>query len=264
MAQSVTITNVAKEFDGAAPVLAGVDLAIPAGEFVALLGASGCGKSTLLRLVAGLDRPTSGQVLIDGQPVSGVDPRCSIVFQEPRLLPWRTISANVELGARRATGAFTPAQVLERVGLAGYGDAWPHQLSGGMAQRAALARALAGAPGVLLMDEPFAALDALTRLRMQDLLVEACGDDPPTVIMVTHDVDEAIRMADVIVILGGSPAGVRAVHRVAEWSDEGALDALRADILHQFGIGAGRANHHDPPHQRHHHHPTNRQEAILA
>ncbi|MGI9255055.1 MAG: ABC transporter ATP-binding protein [Thermomicrobiales bacterium] len=262
MAQTVTIEHVSRAFGtGVAPVLAQVDLTIPAGEFVALLGASGCGKSTLLRLVAGLDAPTAGRVSIGGVPVSGVDPRCSIVFQEPRLLPWRTVTGNVELGARRAAGAFSPAEMLERVGLSGYGSAWPHQLSGGMAQRAALARALVGAPGVLLLDEPFAALDALTRLRMQDLLVEACGDDPPTVIMVTHDVDEAIRMADRIVILGGSPAGVRVSQRVSDWSEAGALDALRADILHQFGLGAGRANHHDHPPAHHH---DQSQEAAFA
>jgi sulfonate transport system ATP-binding protein len=250
MAQSVSISGVSRTFgnNGATPVLQGVDLAIPAGEFVALLGASGCGKSTLLRLIAGLDLPTSGEVLIDGVPVRGVDPRCSVVFQEPRLLPWRTVAANVELGARRAAGAFSPAPMLERVGLGGHEEAWPHQLSGGMAQRAALARALVGAPGVLLLDEPFAALDALTRLRMQDLLVEACGDDPPTVIMVTHDVDEAIRLADRIVILGGSPASVRIIQRVSDWNDEGALDALREDILHQFGLGGSRVNIHDHPH----------------
>jgi len=244
----VTLAGVGKRFGGnggESAVLQDVDLEIAPGEFVALLGPSGCGKSTLLRLVAGLETPTAGEVRIGDAPVRGVDPRCAVVFQEPRLLPWRTVAANVALGARRAAGAFTPAEILERVGLAGHGDAWPHELSGGMAQRAALARGLAGRPGVLLLDEPFAALDALTRLKMQDLLVDACGDAPPTVIMVTHDVDEAIRLADRIVILGGRPAGVRAVHRVSEWDELGALDSLRADILHTFGVGAGRAHHHD-------------------
>ncbi len=249
MPVAVTISGVTKTFGAngsAAEVLGGVDIAVAPGEFVALLGASGCGKSTLLRLVAGLETPTGGDVLLDGRPVSGVDPRCAVVFQEPRLLPWRTIAGNVALGARRGGGALSPSEILERVGLAGYAGAWPHQLSGGMAQRAALARALAGSPGVLLLDEPFAALDALTRLRMQDLLRDACGDPAPTTLMVTHDVDEAIRLADRVIVLGGRPAGVRAVYRTPAREDAAAIDALRAEILGLFGLGGDRLHHAHP------------------
>jgi ABC-type transport system involved in cytochrome c biogenesis ATPase subunit len=141
-----------------------------------------------LRLIAGLDRPTAGTVRLGERVVTDVDPRCAVVFQEPRLFPWRTVAANVALGARRTSNGASPAAMLERVGLAGFDRVFPHQLSGGMAQRAALARALIGRPEVLLLDEPFASLDALTRLRMQDLLVEACREPRPTVVMVTHDV----------------------------------------------------------------------------
>jgi ABC-type nitrate/sulfonate/bicarbonate transport system ATPase subunit len=246
MPVAVTLAAVGKRFGGA-EVLRGVELAVEPGEFVALLGASGCGKSTLLRLVAGLETPSGGEVLLDGRPVSGVDPRCAVVFQEPRLLPWRTVAGNVALGARRGGGAFSQDQILHRVGLDGHAKAWPHQLSGGMAQRAALARALAGAPGVLLLDEPFAALDALTRLRMQDLLVDACGDPAPTVLMVTHDVDEAIRLAHRVVVLGGRPAGVRAVYRTPARDDAAAVDALRAEILGLFGLGGDRVHHPHAP-----------------
>jgi ABC-type nitrate/sulfonate/bicarbonate transport system ATPase subunit len=170
MAERVALTGVGKAFGGGPAVLQGIDLTLVPGEFVALLGASGCGKSTLLRLVAGLEQATAGEVRLGEAPVRDVDPRCAVVFQEPRLLPWRSVAANVALGARHAGGAASPQRLLDQVGLGDAAGAWPHQLSGGMAQRAALARALAGRPDVLLLDEPFAALDALTRLRMGDLL----------------------------------------------------------------------------------------------
>ncbi len=240
MAESVTIHGVGKSFGGGAgalPVLRGVDLRIADGEFVALLGPSGCGKSTLLRLIAGLDRPTTGEVRLGDRIVTDVDPRCAVVFQEPRLLPWRTVAANVALGARCAPEAAPPAAMLERVGLGGFDRAYPHQLSGGMAQRAALARALIGRPQVLLLDEPFASLDALTRLRMQDLLVETCRAPRPTVVMVTHDVDEALRLADRIVLLGRRPATVDATFAVPRGAGrDAALAHLRVDILGRFGL----------------------------
>src|SRR5690606_24312818 len=174
-------------------VLADVDLEIAAGEIVALLGASGCGKSTLLRQVSGLDTPTQGQILIDGSAVDGVDARCAVAFQEPRLLPWRTLAQNVSIGLPRGTdktaGAQRVHELLELVGLGECTGYRPRQISGGMAQRTSLARALARNPGVLVLDEPFGALDALTRLRMQDLLLEVHAAEPTTVLLVTHDVD---------------------------------------------------------------------------
>ncbi|GAA2033698.1 ABC transporter ATP-binding protein [Agromyces tropicus] len=195
---------------GTRDVLRGVDLDIAAGEIVAILGPSGCGKSTLLRIVAGLDHPTSGEADIDGEPVQSYDVRCAVGFQEPRLLPWRSLERNVALGLPRGTarraGRAHVARLLELVGLAEFAGHRPHEVSGGMAQRASLARALARNPEVLLLDEPFGALDALTRLRMQDLLLDVHAAEPTTVLLVTHDVDEALQLADRIVLLGSDGA----------------------------------------------------------
>lgn len=237
MAETVSIQGVGREFGGrggARSVLQQVDLEAAAGEFVAILGASGCGKSTLLRLVAGLDTPSAGQIRIGGQTVTDCDPRCAIVFQEPRLLPWKSVAQNVALGARGVPNAETPTAMLTRVGLAGTESAWPHQLSGGMAQRVALARAFVRKPAVLLLDEPFAALDAFTRLQMGDLLREVIQDRSRTVLLVTHDVDEALRLADRIVLLGGKPATITAEYRTA--GNDSAR--LRAEILGRFGLKA--------------------------
>jgi len=220
-------------------VLTDVSLRVAPGEIVALLGPSGCGKSTLLRLVAGLDEPTAGQVCVDDHPVTGVDPRCAVVFQEPRLLPWRSVSANVRLGTRGRPGDDISSW-LDVVGLTDFGDHLPKEISGGMAQRAALARALIGQPGVLLLDEPFAALDALTRLTMQDLLVEVVNRTGATVLLVTHDVDEAVYLADRIVVLGDRGTGIVkeldvAVPRPRHRSDP-QLAPLRQALLQHFGI----------------------------
>lgn len=244
MAESVTISGVARSF-GQRPaplsVLLDVNLTIAAGEFLAILGPSGCGKSTLLRMIAGLDYPTTGTIRLGIRTVEDVDPRCGVVFQEPRLFPWRTVASNVELGRRGQRNGPAPEHMLERVGLAGFGHVFPHELSGGMAQRAALARALIGRPEVLLLDEPFASLDALTRLRMQDLLVETFRTPRPTVVMVTHDVDEALRLADRIVLLGQRPAAVTASFHVPKGhpgsaTTEVAVARLRAEILDHFGL----------------------------
>jgi ABC-type nitrate/sulfonate/bicarbonate transport system ATPase subunit len=221
-------------------VLTDISLEIEPGETVALLGPSGCGKSTLLRLIAGLDLPTAGEVHVDGHPVTDVDPRCSVVFQEPRLLPWRSIASNVRLGARDRQGAAEVDRWLDLVGLDGFGGHLPKQVSGGMAQRAALARALIGHPGVLLLDEPFAALDALTRLQMQDLLADVTSRIGATVLLVTHDVDEALYLADRIVVLGARGEGIVETVPVAfpRPRDRGApeLSPLRAHLLRHFGI----------------------------
>jgi sulfonate transport system ATP-binding protein len=243
MAEQVTIAQVGKVFtsrQAALPVLSDISLTIPAGTFLAVLGPSGCGKSTLLRMVAGLDQPSSGSVRLGARVVTQADPRCAVVFQEPRLFPWLTIADNVAFGARRLKDRVSPETLLGLVGLDGFQKAYPHQLSGGMAQRAALARALIGRPEVLLLDEPFAALDALTRMQMQDLVADVCWQLRPTVVLVTHDVDEALILADRIVVLGRRPATVAATLDVAlpRPRDRGdvALAPLRARILTHFGL----------------------------
>lgn len=209
----VRLDGVARRFGASRTVLRGVDLEVTPGEIVAVLGPSGCGKSTLLRQVSGLDAPTSGRVTIDGTPVAGADPRTAVAFQEPRLLPWRTLTRNVALGLPPGTatdaGRERVAQLLDLVGLAASAGLRPRQVSGGMAQRASLARALARNPGVLLLDEPFGALDALTRLRMQDLLLDVHAAQPATILLVTHDVEEALYLADRVVLLRTLPDDAR-------------------------------------------------------
>lgn len=210
----VRLDRVGRAFGGGTAtrtVLRDITLDVAAGEVVALLGPSGCGKSTLLRLVAGLDRASEGLVEVDGRAVRGVEPRTAVVFQEPRLLPWRTLARNVAfglpVGVERAEARAEVDRLLAVVGLSEFAGHRPRQVSGGMAQRTALARALARRPGVLLLDEPFAALDALTRLRMQDLVDEVQRAAGTTVLLVTHDVDEALRLADRIVLLAAAPPG---------------------------------------------------------
>jgi sulfonate transport system ATP-binding protein len=245
----------AKKVDGARTsgpaerlVLRDVSLRVEPGEVVAILGASGCGKSTLLRIAGGLDSPTAGAAMIDGSAVAGVDSRCAVGFQEPRLLPWRTLAANVSLGLPRGVdrrdGEERVARLLDLVGLSSSAGLRPREVSGGMAQRASLARALARNPGVLLLDEPFGALDALTRLKMQDLLLEVHGANPTTILLVTHDVDEALQLADRIILLGaeeGRPgATIRRVLTVpgTRPRDRGSaeLAELRAELLDLLGI----------------------------
>lgn len=229
-------------------VLRDINITVEPGELVAILGASGCGKSTLLRITAGLDTGYTGNVSIDGTPVEGIDPRCAFAFQEPRLLPWRTVAQNVALGlphgSDKASGEKRVAELLELVGLAPSSHLRPREISGGMAQRASLARALARNPGVLLLDEPFGALDALTRLKMQDLLLDIHEAAPTTVLLVTHDVDEALQLADRIVLLGRMPeepgATITELVKVpgGRPRDRGSaeLAELRAQLLGGLGV----------------------------
>lgn len=240
---SVSVRGVNKSFGSGAhtvTVLTDVDLTIAAGEIVVLLGPSGCGKSTLLRLIAGLDSATSGSVSIDADEVHGINPRCGVVFQEPRLLPWKNIEANIELGTRGTKNRDTVRRLIDAVGLVGFEQHLPRQVSGGMAQRAALARGLAGSPSVLLLDEPFAALDALTRLTMQDLLLDVAAETGATVVLVTHDIDEALHLADRIVVLGERGTGIAEIvavdHARPRDRSHPGLAPLRAELLARFGI----------------------------
>ncbi|MGW1518640.1 ABC transporter ATP-binding protein [Streptomyces sp. NPDC002287] len=220
MSLEVRLEGVALGYGGGgAPVLEPTDLVLPAGSFTALLGPSGCGKSTLLGAVAGFVRPTAGRVTAGSLPVHGPGPERGVVFQHYALFPWRTALGNVEfalkrLGLPRPERRERALAALEEVGLADGARKYPAELSGGMQQRVALARALAAEPEVLLMDEPFGALDALTRGRMQELLRELWRRRGTTVLFVTHDIDEALALAGRVVVLGGSPGRVLADHPV--------------------------------------------------
>ena len=192
---AVSLRDVSRSF-GANRVLQALDLDIPAGQFVAIVGRSGCGKSTLLRLIAGLDTPTTGSIDAGGRD------SVRLMFQEPRLLPWQRVLANVEVGALRSADPRHDAQsVLAQVGLSGREREWPRVLSGGQKQRVALARALASHPRLLALDEPLGALDALTRIEMQSLIEQVWRDKGFTAIVVTHDVTEAVALADRILVL---------------------------------------------------------------
>ncbi|MBW8485593.1 ABC transporter ATP-binding protein [Actinomadura parmotrematis] len=196
--------------------LDGVSLDVAPGEFLCLLGPSGCGKSTLLNILAGFTPADSGEVLVGGEPVRGPGPDRGVLFQTPTLFPWLTTWQNVLYGPK-ARGAHTPevereaAALLETVGLADARDAYPHELSGGMRHRAAFARVLINRPRVLLMDEPFGALDAITRATMQRFLLELWQEHRTTIVFVTHDVEEATLLGDRVAVLSGPPGGTKAV-----------------------------------------------------
>ena len=211
-------------------VLDGVDLDIAPGEFVAMLGVSGTGKSTLLRALAGLDREVTGELSVPG-PVA-------VAFQEPRLLPWRRVLANVALGLRGPDAGAVAGRALEEVGLTERAGAWPLTLSGGEAQRAALARALVREPSLLLLDEPFSALDALTRIAMHRLVLRLWERHRPAVLLVTHDVDEALILADRVLVLASGRivfSGPVEVPRPRDRDNPG-LTALRHRLLTELGV----------------------------
>jgi len=195
------------------------DLAVADNDFIAILGPSGCGKSTLLRIVAGLDQPTTGRVLLDGQPVARPGPDRGMVFQSYTLFPWLTVRQNIcfglrEKGVPQAEQDRVAAAYVERVGLRGFEDHYPKMLSGGMQQRTALARALANDPKILLLDEPFGALDNQTRALMQELLAGIWESDRKTVLFVTHDIDEAIFMANRVAVMTARPGCIKSDVRI--------------------------------------------------
>jgi len=214
---TLQVQGVSKNFGSngsALEVLRDINLTIPDGEFTCILGGSGCGKTTLLRIIAGLERDYSGGVRLGDAAIEGPGLDRGLVFQEHRLLPWLTVHENVGFGIGdlpTAEKAERVRQYVELVGLKGFEKSYPHQLSGGMAQRAAIARALASRPKLLLLDEPFGALDALTRIRMQQELLRIWSAQRTTMVLVTHDIDEASLLADRIVVLSSRPGTIKRV-----------------------------------------------------
>jgi sulfonate transport system ATP-binding protein len=204
----LVLDRIGKTYPNGVHALGGVSLTVGLGEIVAVIGGSGCGKSTLLRAIGGLDPASEGTILLDGERITAPHEKIGIIFQEPRLLPWLKVAGNVGfgLGERpRPERAERVAAALKRVGLADKASVWPRELSGGQAQRVAIARALVPRPEVLLLDEPFSALDAFTRTDLQDHLLDLWTDAKPTLILVTHDVEEAIVLADRIMVMGARP-----------------------------------------------------------
>lgn len=240
---SLTIEDVGKRFvtdDGkSVQALAGLSLTVAAGEIVALIGPSGCGKSTLLRLIAGLDAPTAGRLLIGAEPIRGPGADRGVMFQNPCLFPWLTVRRNIESGlvarGMLARHRHEVDEFLRLVGLDAFAEAYPHQLSGGMAQRAALARALVNHPRVLLLDEPLGALDQFTRMRMQDEVLRVWQARQTTMLLVTHDIDEALYMSDRIVMLSARPGRVERIMDVPlkrpRQRNQAVFLRIRAEIL---------------------------------
>lgn len=224
------------QYGDAAPLIAGLDIAVAPGEIVAILGPSGVGKSSLLRILAGLQKASAGTVIVDGEPIDGTHPRVAMAFQDPSLLPWLTLEKNVAFGLDfRHQPRLTTAEKNQRVtaairevGLEHARLRMPAELSGGMAQRTALARCVARQPEVILLDEPFGALDEVTRAAMQRLLLTLREDLGTAAVLITHDIDEALQVADRIVLLGGAPA-----HAIGEWTI--AYTQPRDDLVEELG-----------------------------
>jgi len=220
MSEILSARHVTKTFntDRGPPLVAieNVSLDVIEGEFLCLLGASGCGKSTMLSLFAGFLQPSSGHVMLRGQPITRIEPRCGMVFQSYALFPWKTVRVNVEFGpkmqgAGRAARRATAQRFIDMVKLTGFENHYPGELSGGMQQRVTLARILAANPEVLLMDEPFAALDAMTRQIMQEELLRIHDANGKTTVFITHSIDEALILSDRIVVMSARPGRIKAI-----------------------------------------------------
>jgi NitT/TauT family transport system ATP-binding protein len=220
MATILSARNVTKSYDGgpgeAIVAVKDLSLDVEEGEFLCLLGSSGCGKSTMLGMFAGFLQPTSGRVTLRGAPITGIEPRCGMVFQSYALFPWKTVRGNVEFGPRmrgvdRASRRRVAQSFIDMVKLTGFEERYPAELSGGMQQRVTLARVLAADPEVLLMDEPFAALDAMTRQVMQGELLRIHATNGKTTVFITHSIDEALILADRIVVMSARPGRIKAI-----------------------------------------------------
>ena len=205
------IEELHKRFSNGFVGLGSIDLTVNRSEIISLIGTSGCGKSTILRIIAGLSFPSSGTVRIDDQIITKPHPEISIIFQESRLMPWLTVWENIQFGLQhlpKNQRNLLTGEIIEKVGLTQFAKALPKQLSGGMAQRVAIARALVTNPSILLLDEPFSALDAFTRLSLQDHLLQIWEYDRPTMILVTHDVEEALMLSDRVIVMRGNPGRI--------------------------------------------------------
>lgn len=221
-ADKVVVRGVEKRFERKQDellALSAVDLSVAQGEFVCLLGPSGCGKSTLLNIIGGFETPTAGTVTIDGQAVTGPDPRRVFVFQEYGIFPWASVWDNVALGLRKLSKD-EQARIIQRtidlVGLKGFEKSFPSELSGGMRQRVAVARALAVKPDIVLMDEPLGALDSLTRMQMRSEILRIWQEEKMTILFVTHDIDEALQLADRIVVMSPRPGRIAEIVEVRQ------------------------------------------------
>jgi sulfonate transport system ATP-binding protein len=244
---TLEIRNLSKSFvvdNNPLQILDNISITFPSGAFVSLVGSSGCGKTTLLRIMLGLETQYEGSALMDGKPIQGPGTDRGIVFQDHRLLPWLTVGENVAFGLDKLSRKEKKLLVdehLKLVGLNGFESAYPSQLSGGMAQRVAIARALANKPEILLLDEPLGALDALTRMYMQKELERLWQLEKITMIMVTHDIDEAIYLSDKVVIMSSRPGIIKKIIDVplSRPRDRASSDFMRikAEILEEFHLG---------------------------
>ena len=228
---AITARSLTKRYEETL-VFEGLDLSVDPGEVVCLLGPSGYGKTTLLHLLAGLEAPTEGHVEIGGDPVTGPDYRWGVVFQDPLLYPWLSVRENVEIGPKlrgEEPDSEHVTELIELVGLDGFEDADTASLSGGMAQRASLARTLANEPEVLLLDEPFSALDQLTKMQLQDELLRIVEELGVTAVFVTHDIDEAVYLGDRVAVMGKIPDGIRHTERIASETRSRENDAFLAE-----------------------------------
>ena len=258
---AVAIHDLWMTFPGPRPgmeirVLERIDAEVREGEFVCFVGPSGCGKTTLLNIIAGFLVPTHGSVFIGGETVHGPDPRRIFIFQDGGVFPWLTVRDNVGFGLARKSTA-ERQRIIERyldmVGLTGFESAYPHELSGGMRQRVEIARALAANPAIIYMDEPFGALDSLTRLKMRSDLLRIWQKEKKTSLFVTHEIDEAIQLADRIVVLSPRPATIQLIVPIdlprPRCPDSAAYLQMRAQVLEAVGVGSSRAEDQDSGHE---------------
>jgi len=243
MDAKISVNQIKKNFN-ALPVVDGVDFSVADGEFVAIVGPSGCGKSTLMKIVAGFERPDEGSVNIDGKPMTRPSPKGIVISQHGSVFPWLTVQQNLMFGLngdqQHGEKAALADHYAEMVGLKGFENAYPHELSGGMLKRAEIARALVVKPEILYMDEPFSALDALMNLKMRNELLRVLSEERHTVLLITHDVEEAIYLADRILVLSARPTRIQASFKVEQPHPRKLstpeLQQLKENILSQLGL----------------------------